>query len=131
MQVQTQGDFGGLGIEVTMEDGLVKVVSPIDDTPASKAGLQPGDFITQLDGEPVMGLTLPEAVDKMRGPIGSKIKLTIRRGDGEPFDVTLTRAVIKMQVGPLAASRGQDRLHPHHHLQRADRRAASKTRSPT
>src|SRR5262245_9223870 len=68
MQVQTKGEFGGLGIEVTMEDGLVKVVSPIDDTPASKAGIQPGDFITHLDGEPVVGLSLPEAVEHMRGP---------------------------------------------------------------
>src|SRR5438309_2241028 len=69
MQVQTRGEFGGLGIEVTMENGLVKVVSPIDDTPASKAGLKPNDYITHLDGEPVLGLTLPEAVEKMRGPV--------------------------------------------------------------
>ncbi|MCP5367627.1 MAG: S41 family peptidase [Hyphomicrobiales bacterium] len=97
MQVQTRGEFGGLGIEVTMENGLVKVVSPIDDTPAFRAGIEPGDLISHLDGEPVMGLTLSQAVDKMRGPVGAKIDLTIRRGDREPFNVTLTRAVIKIQ----------------------------------
>ncbi len=98
MQVQTRGEFGGLGIEVTMENGLIKVVSPIDDTPAFRAGLQPGDMIVQLNGEAVMGLTLNEAVEKMRGPVGSDIKVTIRRGEaGEPFEVTLTRAVIKVQ----------------------------------
>jgi len=98
MQVQTRGEFGGLGIEVTMENGLVKVVSPIDDTPAFRAGLQPGDFIVQLNGEAVMGLSLNDAVEKMRGPVGSELKVTIRRGDaGEPFEVSLTRAVIKVQ----------------------------------
>jgi carboxyl-terminal processing protease len=97
MQVQTRGEFGGLGIEVTMENGLVKVVSPIDDTPAFKAGLKPGDLVSHLDGEQVMGLTLQEAVDKMRGPVNSSIKLTVRRGNQEPFDITLTRAVIKIQ----------------------------------
>src|SRR5215471_18585458 len=76
MQVQTRGEFGGLGIEVTMENGFVKVVSPIDDTPAFKAGLKPGDFITHLNGEPVMGLTLNEAVEKMRGPVNTDLKLT-------------------------------------------------------
>jgi len=97
MQVQTRGEFGGLGIEVTMENGLVKVVSPIDETPAARAGIQPGDFIIELDGHPVMGLSLSEAVDKMRGPVDSDIKLTIQRGDKEPFEVTLTRAVVKIQ----------------------------------
>ncbi len=97
MQVQTRGEFGGLGIEVTMENGLVKVVSPIDDTPAAKAGIKPNDFITHLDGEPVAGLSLPEAVEKMRGPINSNIKLTVRREGKDPFDVTLTRAVVKIQ----------------------------------
>src|SRR5262245_8382443 len=97
MQVQTKGEFGGLGIEVTMENGVIKVVSPIDETPASRAGLQPGDFIVQLDGEPVMGLNLSQAVEKMRGPVDSKIVLTVQRGEEEPFDVTLTRAVIKVQ----------------------------------
>jgi carboxyl-terminal processing protease len=97
MKVQTRGEFGGLGIEVSMENGLVKVVSPIDDTPAARAGLKPGDLITRLDGQPVLGMTLPQAVEKMRGPINSDIKLTIRRSGKNPFDVTLTRATIKIQ----------------------------------
>src|SRR5436309_2277279 len=97
MKVQTRGEFGGLGIEVSMENGLVKVVSPIDDTPAAHAGLKPGDLITHLDGNAVQGLTLPEAVEKMRGPINSDINLTIRREGREPFDVKLTRANIKIQ----------------------------------
>jgi carboxyl-terminal processing protease len=97
MKVQTRGEFGGLGIEVSMENGLVKVVSPIDDTPAARAGLKPGDLITRLDGQPVFGMTLPQAVEKMRGPINSDIKLTIRRAGRSPFDVTLTRATIKIQ----------------------------------
>src|SRR5947209_5307533 len=97
MKVQTRGEFGGLGIEVSMENGLVKVVSPIDDTPAAHAGLKPGDLITHLDGTPVQGLTLPEAVEKMRGPVNSDINLTIRREGREPFDVKLTRAIIKIQ----------------------------------
>src|SRR5467141_4258988 len=97
MNVQTRGEFGGLGIEVSMENGLVKVVSPIDDTPAARAGLKPGDLITHLDGEPVQGMTLPEAVEKMRGPVSSEIKLTIRREGRDPFDVKLTRATIKIQ----------------------------------
>jgi carboxyl-terminal processing protease len=96
MQVQTRGEFGGLGIEVTMEDGLVKVVSPIDDTPASKAGLKAGDRITHIDDQPIRGLTLQLAVEKMRGPVGSSIKLTIRRETQNPFDVRLTRASIKI-----------------------------------
>lgn len=94
---QTQGKFGGLGIEVTMESGVVKVVSPIDDTPAFKAGLKPGDYIISLDGTTVVGMTLNEAVDKMRGKSGTKIKLTIRRGTEKPFDVTLKREEIKIQ----------------------------------
>lgn len=97
MQVQTRGQFGGLGIEVTMENGLVKVVSPIDDTPAYRAGLQPGDLITKLDGQPVLGLSLAKAVEKMRGPVGTTIRLTIRREGREPFDVSITRAVIKIR----------------------------------
>ena len=94
MQVQTKGEFGGLGIEVTMENGVIKVVSPIDGTPAAKAGIQPGDLIVQIDNKPIMGLTLSEAVDKMRGPVDSKIVLTVRRGKQPPFDVTLQRAII-------------------------------------
>jgi carboxyl-terminal processing protease len=97
MQVQVRGEFGGLGIEVTMENGLVKVVSPIDDTPAARAGLKPGDFITQIDSEPVQGLSLNDAVERMRGPVGSDIKLTIKREGKDSFDVTLKRAVVKIQ----------------------------------
>jgi carboxyl-terminal processing protease len=97
MQVQVQGEFGGLGIEVTMENGIVKVVSPIDDTPAAKAGLKPGDLITAIDAEPVQGMSLNDAVDRMRGPVGSEIKLTIKREGLVPFDVTLKRAVVKIQ----------------------------------
>jgi len=97
MQVQTKGEFGGLGIEVTMENGVIKVVSPIDDTPASKAGIQPGDLIFALDGEPVQGMTLQEAVEKMRGKVGSPIKLGIRRSNKDPFDVTLNRDTIKVK----------------------------------
>ncbi len=94
MQVQTKGEFGGLGLEVTMEDGLIRVVSPIDDTPAARAGVLPGDIITHLDGEPVLGLTLAEAVDRMRGPANTDIKLTIRRANKEPFDLVVRRDVI-------------------------------------
>src|SRR5712671_6770190 len=92
MQVQTRGEFGGLGIEVTMEDGLIKVVSPIDDTPASKAGIMANDIITTLDDEAVQGLTLNQAVEKMRGPVNTKIRLKIiRKGQDNPIDVTLVR----------------------------------------
>src|ERR1700730_9140327 len=97
MKVQTRGEFDGLGIEVSMENGLFKVVSPIDDTPAAHAGLKPNDLITHLDGSPVQGLSLPEAVEKMRGPVNSDINLTVRREGQEPFDVKLTRAIIKIQ----------------------------------
>lgn len=97
MQVQTRGEFGGLGIEVTMENGYVKVVSPIDDTPAFRAGLKPNDLITHLDGEQVRGLTLSEAVERMRGKVGSDLKLTVRREGREAFDVSVTRAVIKIR----------------------------------
>jgi len=97
MQVQTKGEFGGLGIEVTMENGLVQVVSPIDDTPAARAGVQSGDLIIGLDGDPVMGLTLSEAVEQMRGKVGTDITLTIRRGEQEPFEVTITRETITIQ----------------------------------
>jgi len=94
----TRGEFGGLGIEVTMEDGLVKVVAPIDDTPAAKAGVMANDLITKLDNEPVNGLTLNQAVEKMRGPVNTKIKLTImRKGEDKPFDVTIVRDVIRVK----------------------------------
>lgn len=96
MQVQTKGEFGGLGIEVTMESGYVKVVSPIDETPAFRAGIKAGDLITHLDGEHVQGLTLSQAVERMRGPVNSDIKLSIRRGS-ESFDVTITRDKIRIR----------------------------------
>jgi carboxyl-terminal processing protease len=97
MRVQTRGEFGGLGIEVTMENGFVKVVSPIDDTPAHRAGIEAGDLITHLDGESVLGLTLNEAVDRMRGKVNTDLTLTIRRESEEPFDVVITRDVIKIR----------------------------------
>lgn len=98
MQVQTRGEFGGLGIEVSMEEGLVKVVSPIDDTPAYRAGVLAGDYITHLDGEAIMGMTLNDAVDRMRGKVGTPIELTIRRIDvQEPVKLTIVRDVIKIQ----------------------------------
>ncbi len=98
MQVQTRGEFGGLGIEVTMEDGLIKVVSPIDDTPASKAGIMANDVISNLDDEAVQGLTLNQAVDKMRGPVNTKIRLKIiRKGQDNPIDVTLVRDNIRVR----------------------------------
>ncbi len=97
MQVQTRGEFGGLGIEVTQEEGFVKVVSPIDGTPASEAGIEAGDFITHVDGESVLGLTLDKAVELMRGPVGSEIIITVvREGEQDPFDVTIVRDTIKL-----------------------------------
>jgi len=98
MQVQTRGEFGGLGIEVTMEDGFIKVVAPIDDTPAAKAGIRAGDLITYLDDEAVQGLTLNQAVDKMRGPVNTKIRLkVVRKGLDKPLDVTIVRDVIRVR----------------------------------
>ena len=98
MQVQTRGEFGGLGIEVTMEDGLVKVVAPIDDTPAAKAGVMAGDIITHLDDEAVQGLTLNQAVDKMRGPVNTKIRLKImRKGQDKPVEVSIVRDIIRVR----------------------------------
>ncbi len=97
MRVQTRGEFGGLGIEVTQEDGFVKVVSPIDGTPADDAGIEAGDFITHVDGDSVLGLTLDSAVDMMRGPVGSEIIITVvREGEAEPFDVSIIRDTIKL-----------------------------------
>ena len=97
MREQTRGEFGGLGIEVTQEEGFVKVVSPIDGTPADQAGMEAGDFITHVDGESVLGLTLNEAVERMRGPVGSEIIITVvREGEDEPFDVTIIRDFIKL-----------------------------------
>ena len=107
MQVQTRGEFGGLGIEVTMENGVIKVVSPIDDTPAAKAGVLSGDYITALDGEQVQGLTLEQAVDKMRGAVNAPINLTIvRKGKDKPFDLKVTRDNIK--INPVKASAEDD-----------------------
>ena len=97
MRVQTRGEFGGLGIEVTQQDGFVKVVSPIDGTPAEAAGIEAGDFITHVDGETVLGLTLNQAVEMMRGPVGSEIIITVvREGEDEPFDVSIIRDTIKL-----------------------------------
>ena len=99
MQVETKGEFGGLGIEVTMENGLVKVIAPIDDTPASRAGIMPNDLISELDGTPVLGLTLSEAVDIMRGEKGKPITLTVlREGEDEPLEVTIVRDTIKIRA---------------------------------
>ena len=97
MRIQTRGAFGGLGIEVTQEDGFVKVIAPIDETPAAEAGVEPGDFITHVDGEGLLGLTLDAAVQLMRGPVGSKIVITIvRESEPEPFDITIIRDTIKL-----------------------------------
>src|SRR5690606_2120661 len=100
MQVQTRGEFGGLGIEVTMEDGVVKVVAPIDETPAAEAGILANDLITHLDGEPISGLTLSEAVEKMRGRVNTPITLTILRGEAaaEPMEVTIVRDIIRIRA---------------------------------
>jgi len=97
METQTKGEFGGLGIEITADKGFVRVMSPIDDTPAFKAGLQTGDYITHIDGLSVSGLSLNDAVKKMRGKPGTEVTLTISRQEKEPFDVTLKRAIIKVK----------------------------------
>ncbi|EKD59795.1 MAG: hypothetical protein ACD_54C01131G0003 [uncultured bacterium] len=122
MTTQTRGEFGGLGIEVTQEDGYIKVVSPMDGTPADAAGIKSGDFITQVDGEAVQGLTLDEAVDKMRGPIGSEIVITVvREGVAEPFDVSIIRDTIKLvavksrlvgNIGVLRITTFNDQTYP-------------------
>jgi len=99
MRVQTRGEFGGLGIEVTMENELVKVIAPIEDTPAARAGVMAGDYITQIDGEEVRGLTLSDAVDKMRGPVNTPIELTIaREGADKPIKITVVRDIIKIKA---------------------------------
>jgi carboxyl-terminal processing protease len=108
MQVDTKGAFGGLGIEVTQEDGFVKVVSPMDGTPAFEAGVEAGDFITHVDSEPTLGLTLAEAVEKMRGPVGSEITLTIVRvGETDPLEIVIVRDVIKLTAAKV---RSEDRV---------------------
>ncbi|HKJ74887.1 MAG TPA: S41 family peptidase [Alphaproteobacteria bacterium] len=106
MQVQTRGEFGGLGIQVTLDNNLIKVISPIDGTPAAKAGIKAGDYITELDGESVVGMTLSDAVEKMRGPVNSSIKLTIARpGKDKPFNVALTREIIQIKPVKFHAER--------------------------
>jgi carboxyl-terminal processing protease len=97
MMVQTRGEFGGLGMQVTMENGLVKIISPIDDTPAARAGLKPGDLIVAIDDSSVTDMTLSDAVERLRGPIGTQVKLTVRREGVDPFEVKLTRADIKVE----------------------------------
>ena len=120
MQVQTRGEFGGLGIEVTMELGVLKVVSPIDDTPAARAGLQANDVITHIDKEPIAGLTLEQAVDKMRGPVNTSITVTIaRKSKAEPFDVKIVREVIR--INPIKSRlEGRCPIRQDFELQRAD-----------
>ncbi len=99
MRSQTRGSFGGLGIEVTMEDGFVQVITPMDGTPADDAGVQPGDLISHVDGESLMGLTLGQAVELMRGPVGSEIIITVvREGEPEPFDLSIIRDTIRVQA---------------------------------
>ncbi|MBV9218673.1 MAG: PDZ domain-containing protein, partial [Methylobacteriaceae bacterium] len=98
MQVQTRGEFGGLGIEVTQEDGFIKVVTPIDDTPAARAGILSGDIITEIDGEQVQGLTLNQAVDKMRGAVNTTVKLKVVRGPNkDPQEISIVRAIIQIK----------------------------------
>jgi carboxyl-terminal processing protease len=104
MRVQTRGSFGGLGIEVTQEEGFVKVVSPMDGTPADEAGVEAGDFITHVDGESLLGMTLDQAVDLMRGPVGSEIIITVvREGQEEPFDISIIRDTIKLTAATARA----------------------------
>ena len=97
MQVKTKGKFGGLGIEITMEDGVVKVVSPIDDTPAAKAGMMSGDLIIGVDGESIRGLTINESVSKLRGPVGSKVIITVVRGKKDPYEIEIKRDIINIK----------------------------------
>ena len=97
MQVQTRGEYGGLGIEVTMDDSVVRVVSPIDDTPASRAGIQAGDYLTAINGESIIGFNINDAVSKMRGPVGTSLVVTVAREGKEPFDVNLTREIISVR----------------------------------
>ena len=109
MQVETKGEFGGLGMEVTMEDGQVKVVAPIDDTPAAKAGILANDIITNLDGEAISGLTLDQAIEKMRGPVNTPVKLTIvRKGQDKPIEISITRDVIKVSSVRRSHLEGDD-----------------------
>ena len=123
MQETTHGEFGGLGIEVTMEDGLVKVVAPMDDTPAAKAGIMSGDLITQIDDEAVQGLTLEQAVNKMKGPVNTKIRLKIiRKGADAPIDVAIVREIIRVRPVSLSHRGRRYRLCQDHIVQRTDHR---------
>ena len=123
MQETTHGEFGGLGIEVTMEDGLVKVVSPMDGTPAAKAGVMSGDLITSIDGDAVQGLTLEQAVNKMKGPVHTSTKLKIeRKGADKPIDVTIQREIIQVKPVSFHTDWRRHRLHPDQLVQRADHR---------
>ena len=127
MQIETHGEFGGLGIEVTMEEGLIKVMAPIDETPAARAGILANDIITQISGEPVQGLTLNQAVDKMRGPVNSSVKLTIQRKEKkEPIEVKLTRETIRIRPVRARTEGGRHRLPAHHAVQRADLRGPAR-----
>ncbi|MDX2237237.1 MAG: S41 family peptidase [Hyphomonadaceae bacterium] len=121
MQVQTRGEYGGVGIEVTSEDGVVKVMSPIDETPASRAGIQAGDYLTAIDGDSIVGLPLNDAVSRMRGPVGTTIAVTVVRDGAEPFDVSLTREIISVRsvtsrmegdIGILRVSQFNERTGP-------------------
>ena len=127
MQETTHGEFGGLGIEVTMEDGLVKVVTPIDDTPAAKAGMLSGDVITQIDDEAIQGMTLEQAVSRMKGPANSKIRLKVaRKGAAAPIDVAIVREIIRVRPVRYQDRRRRYRLYQDHPLQRADHRRPEK-----
>ncbi len=123
MQVQTRGEFGGLGIEVTMEDGLIKVVAPIDDTPAAKAGILANDIITHLDDDAVQGLTLNQAVEKMRGAPNTKIRLKVmRKGKDAPLEITLVRDIIRVRSVRTRMEGDDVGLYPTDAVQRADHR---------
>src|SRR3954467_5570210 len=123
MQTQTRGEFGGLGIEVTMEEGGIKVVAPIDETPAARAGILANDIITQINGEPVQGQTLNQAVDKMRGPVNSSVKLTIQRKEKkEPLEVKLSRETIRIRPVRARTEGERHRLSADRPVQRANLR---------
>ena len=124
LMVTTQGEFGGLGMQVTMENGAVKVISPIDDTPAAHAGIKPGDLILAIDSQPVSDMTLTEAVDKLRGPTGTAVKLMMRREGMDPFELSLTRAEHQGRAGEIAPRRRRHRLYPPDLLLRTHRERA-------
>ena len=122
MQVQTRGEFGGLGIEVTQENGFIKVVSPIDDTPAANAGIEAGDFITKVDGESTLGKTLDEAVDKMRGPVGSEIIITVVREGVGIFDISHMGQFFLKGEAAEARPEGFGAFHAEHQFFKGGRR---------